>query len=255
MSPHRETRPVLALHCSLAHGGAFTALSQLLPGVSLNAPDLMGHGKAPDWDRLSDYHAAATEQALAATGGQAIDIIGHSFGGTVALRLALERPELVRSLTLIEPVLFAAAKAAQDPAWDGFIEDHRAFGGLVALGDKIEAARQFHAMWGGDAGFDSLSPRMQSYMSDRIHLITAPWNVILDDAPGLLAPGRLEGLTMPVLLLQGQKSPPIIVAVNRALSARLPRARSVEIAGAGHMLPISHAAEVAPVVQAHLDAA
>ena len=38
-----------------------------------------------------------------------IDVIGHSFGATVALRLAVEQPEKVRSLTLIEPVFFAVA--------------------------------------------------------------------------------------------------------------------------------------------------
>jgi lipase len=43
--------------------------------------------------------------------GQPVDVIGHSFGGTVALRLAVERPDLVRSLVLIEPVFVAALLA------------------------------------------------------------------------------------------------------------------------------------------------
>ena len=243
---------VLALHCSLAHGGAFTALAQNLPGHSLTAPDLIGHGKAPDWDGISDYHAAVTAQALTTIGNQPIDLIGHSFGGTVALRLAIEHPHLVRSLTLIEPVFFAAARVAHDPAWDSFIADHQQFGALVASGDKTAAARQFHAIWGGDAGFDSLPARMQTYMADRIHLITAPWNVLLDDAPGLLTPGRLEALTMPVLLMQGDQSPPIINAITCALAARIPQAKSVMVSGAGHMLPITHAGEVADHIRAHL---
>lgn len=240
---------VLALHCSLAHGGAFTALAQNLPDHALTAPDLIGHGKAPDWDGSADYHAATTAQALD-TISEPLDLIGHSFGGTVALRLAIEHPHLVRSLTLIEPVFFAAARLAHDPAWDSFIADHQQFGALVASGDKTTAARQFHAIWGGDAGFDSLPARMQSYMADRIHLITAPWNVVLDDAPGLL--GRIEALTMPVLLLQGDQSPPIINAITRALMARIPQAKSMKIKGAGHMLPITHAGEVAAHIRAHL---
>lgn len=52
-------------------------------------------------------------------------------GGPVALRIALERPELVRSLTLVEPVIFAAAKAAQDPAYAAFRTAHLAFANLT----------------------------------------------------------------------------------------------------------------------------
>lgn len=60
--------------------------------------------------------------------GAPVDVIGHSFGATVALRLALERPELVRSLVLVEPVLFAAAKAAEDPRFAAFAAREGCFG-------------------------------------------------------------------------------------------------------------------------------
>ena len=48
-----------------------------------------------------------TEIGKALMGGEPMDVVGHSFGGSIALRLALEMPELVKSLTLIEPVCFA----------------------------------------------------------------------------------------------------------------------------------------------------
>jgi pimeloyl-ACP methyl ester carboxylesterase len=156
---------------------------------------------------------------------------------------------------LVEPVLFAAAKATNHPAWPPFIDDHRSFGARVMAGDRDGAATQFHAMWGTGEGFHDLPPRMQDYIRDRIHLIVAPWNVILEDAPGLFAPGRLEGLQIPVLLAEGGASPAIIDAVNTALAARLPKVTRLTVPGAGHMLPISHVAQLAPAVQAHLDRA
>ena len=91
-------------------------------------------------------------------------------------------------------------------------------------------------------------------MSDRIHLITAPWPMVLDDSPGLLAPGRLEAIRAPVLLVEGNLSPPIVSAVNAALARRLPRASRMTVPEAGHMLPISHPAQVAPLITAHLAA-
>lgn len=261
LPPHRHwnrggTRPVLALHCSLAHAGAWSALAEALDGVTLTAMDFIGHGRAADWDGTTDLHAASTADAVAMAleigGGQPVDVFGHSFGGTVALRMAVERPDLVRSLVLVEPVLFAVTKLANDPAWDGFIADHREFGAKIVAGDREGAATQFHAMWGTGEGFHDLPPRMQAYIRDRIHLITAPWNVVLDDAPGLLAPGRLEAVKVPVLLLEGGDSPPIIAAINRALAARLPQATRASVTGAAHMLPISHAAEVAALITPHL---
>jgi pimeloyl-ACP methyl ester carboxylesterase len=77
-------------------------LAEGLSGVTVTAINQIGHGKAADWDGVSDLHAAATAAAVrmaeALGQGQPIDVMGHSFGGTVALRVALTRPDLVRSL-------------------------------------------------------------------------------------------------------------------------------------------------------------
>lgn len=263
LPPHRSwdrggPRPVLALHCSLAHAGAWSALAEQLSGLTLTAPDLIGHGRARDWDGVEDYHSAATAEAIAlaeALGqGGPIDLVGHSFGGTVALRIAVTRPSLVRSLTLIEPVFFAAARAAGAPQWDAFLADHQAFGALVASNARTKAARAFHAIWGGGEAFDDLPQRMQDYMTARIHLITAPWPMVLDDAPRLLAPGRIEAVKVPVLLVEGNRSPEIVSAVNGALAARLPNAQRMTLPEAGHMLPISHPDLLAPRLIAHLAA-
>jgi pimeloyl-ACP methyl ester carboxylesterase len=73
--------------------------------------DLPGHGRSADWDGASDYHHLST-QIAASFLTEPVDLIGHSFGATVALRLAVEQPQKLRSLILIEPVFFAVA--AQD---------------------------------------------------------------------------------------------------------------------------------------------
>jgi pimeloyl-ACP methyl ester carboxylesterase len=73
--------------------------------------DLPGHGRSAPWAG-TDYHSDATAVAAALLHGPT-HIIGHSFGATVALRLAVERPDLVSRVTLIEPVMFAAAGGAR----------------------------------------------------------------------------------------------------------------------------------------------
>ncbi|MGB3553970.1 MAG: alpha/beta fold hydrolase, partial [Jannaschia sp.] len=100
-------RQVLALHCALAAGSAWRPLGAVLEGVTLIAPDLPGHGRAPSFDGNGDYMDAALETALAAMPDGKLDVVGHSYGGALALRLLADHPDRVRSLAVIEPVLFA----------------------------------------------------------------------------------------------------------------------------------------------------
>ncbi|MFN7164603.1 MAG: alpha/beta hydrolase, partial [Hyphomonas sp.] len=70
-------RQVLALHCSLAHGGAWAGVAAGLSGVILAAPDLPGHGAAGLWDGRSDLHGDSTRLVIgqAEAAGQ-VDLIG-----------------------------------------------------------------------------------------------------------------------------------------------------------------------------------
>jgi lipase len=250
-------RPVLAMHCSLAHSGAWSGLAERLSGVTLTALDQPGHGRSAEWDGATEIHGLTTRIAtvMAETIGEGgpVDLIGHSFGGTVCLRIALERPDLVRSLVLVEPVIFAVARGHS--AYAPFRARHEEVARLLAAGDREAAAAAFHAPWGTGEPFASLPERQRHYILDRIHHIAAQNPVLLDDAAGLLRPGGLEGVRVPVLLVEGGASPPIIAAVNAALAARMPNLRRLVVPGAGHMVPITHPDPVAAGVQAHLDAA
>lgn len=251
-----DARPLLALHCSLAHAGAWAGLAARLRGVTVTALDQPGHGLAADWDGAADLHDLTTEIAtgLAGTlgGGQPIDLIGHSFGATVCLRIALERPDLVRSLTLVEPVIFAAARAA--PAFAAFKDGHAAFYRALET-DREDAATMFHAVWGTGEPLADLTERQRRYIVDRIHLIRAQDGSLMADSAGLLRPGRLEAARMPVLLVEGSDSPAVIDAIHRELAARLPQVSRLIVPGARHMVPMTHPDILARALQAHLDAA
>lgn len=214
------------------------------------APDLPGHGRSPAWNPAEgDLHDLATAQAAALL-DRPRHLLGHSFGATIALRLALEQPDKVLSLALIEPVLFGALP--QGPLREGYRADHAGFHSALVRGEMALAAREFLRIWGDGRCWDSLPEAFRADATARIHLIGAGARTVEHDRPGLLAPGRLEALDMPVLLLAGALSHPGIAAVQDALAPRFAHLARVVVPGAGHMVPITHPEPVAQALMAHL---
>lgn len=250
-------RQSLLIHCSLGHAGGWSrlvaALDDLLTGI---AYDLPGHGRSADWDGTSDIQSLSTAMAVDLledlAGGRPVDVIGHSFGGTVALRLAVERPDLVRSLVLIEPVFFAVAvadrpdlKADKDPRMV-------AYRAAVDAGDRAAAAEAFTSVWGDGRAWERMPESQRNGMIARIHLIEAGSPAIYGDCAGLLSGGKLETIACPVLLIRGGDSPEVTAAINDGLARRIARSTQLAVPGAGHMMPITHPGAVADATRIFL---
>lgn len=239
-------RRVLALHCTLAHSGAWRGLAGLMgDAVTLVTPDLLSHGRSPDWDGQGDFQDRCAD-GVAHLLEPDMDIIGHSFGATVALRLAVAHPERVRSLTMIEPVFFAVALRDAPELVATHEVEAIPYTEALAAGDDALAARLFNRMW-SDSGprWPDMPEATRAAMTRAIHVVPAQQPSLFDDRPGMLKPGVLDRVTAPVLLLRGSQTHPAIAVVNDGLARRLPDATSVVIEGAGHMLPISHPGETA----------
>lgn len=239
------SRRALAIHCTLAHVGAWRGLGQVLgDDLTLVAFDLPGHGRSGDWDGKCDLHRLSTDAALRYL-TEPMDVIGHSFGATVALRLAVEHPDLVRTLTLIEPVFFAAA--LQDAPDVVEAHDAKAAPCFEALerSDATLAARLFNRFWGDGTRWEDMPDATRHYLADRMHIVPGQATAIIEDNAGLMAPGALDKAAMPVLLIQGENTADVIDAIHASLATRLPDARRVWIKGAGHMAPLTHPWQVA----------
>lgn len=241
-------RPALAIHCSLAHSGAWRGFGAAVGDrVTLHAFDLPCHGKSGDWDRTGVMHDTATDMARAVLdeiGADPIDVIGHSFGATVALRLAIEDPHRIRSLTMFEPVYFAPAMA-DDPAFGARYADiTAAHEAAMEAGNHEAAARAFNRAWGGAGTWDSIPQTTRDYMVQRIGFVRDSGPFLIHDSAGLLAPGRFDQATMPALLIRGADSH-WMAPVNAAIARRLPQSENVVLPGLGHMAPVSQPGDVA----------
>lgn len=248
--PGDPSRPALAIHCMMGSGRAFDPMARRLGGrLELTAFDLPSHGRSAPWQPAAgeDYHSAVTRIAQGLLGDGPVDLVGHSIGGTVALRLAVASPERVRSLTLVEPVLFAASRHGHA------LDDELA--ALAAAGRMKEATRLFLGAWGAPGGFDAMPLSMQQTAVALMPLILETDAALSADAHGILRPGGLEAVAAPTMLIAGAKSPPVVEEILDTLAARIPDARRAAVPGAGHMLPVTHPDEVAALVAGNLDRA
>ncbi len=238
---------VICLHCSGSSSRQWTRLAaSLAPRHPVLAPELIGYGPDATWSAgghaTLDDEAARIEAIVDATRGP-VCLVGHSYGGAVATRVALRRGERVAGLALYEPVLFSliARGAAANPAGGEIVATGLSIHDDVRSGRSEQAAQRFIDYWSGDGTWETMDARRRQGVCARMPKVAQEFVALFDDAVPLAAYRRLA---MPVLWLEGEMTrlPPRAVA-ERLLPA-LADARHVRIAGAGHMGPITHAEAV-----------
>ena len=240
-------RKALMIHCSLANQRAWNGIKEQLEDLAtFTSFDLPGHGKSGDWVGRGEFQEVSTAIAKDLLNGPS-DLIGHSFGATVALRLALENPGLVRSLTLIEPVYFFVAQGAVEA--DAHLEEYAKLVKDMRAGEKETATREFSHLWGDGTPWEEQGEKQRASAIKRIHLILAHSPAIYEDIGGVLPEGRLEQLDIPVLLIDGAMSPPVIGVIQMRLLERLQNAKRITVEDARHMVPITHPVEVAVAIR------
>lgn len=229
----------LFVHCSLGNHQTLLPLANELSPARNVFFDLPGHGKSGAW-LGEDYQTECLTICTDLLDAPA-HVVGHSFGGTVALRLAIERPDLVSRLTLIEPVLFAAvtepkARAAYETMMQPFVA-------ACEAGDLEATARAFMGMWGAGPDWSDMPQAMRDRIVGQIHLVPASAPAIEDDVHGVVA--RLSSVRCPVDLIAGGDTQPVIAAILDRLEHDISDTRRAVIDGARHMVPITHPKHVA----------
>jgi pimeloyl-ACP methyl ester carboxylesterase len=165
--------------------------------------------------------------ALAELAGPA-HLVGNSLGAEIALRVAVDRPELVRSLVLHEPGFWSLVP--DDPAVLAMQAQIQPAVDRLAAGDLEGGTQRF-----ADAVVGALPEALRQVM-----LANAATFVDEERAPdnGTLDTTRLP--VVPTLLTLGEVTDPAFAVVTERLAALLPHAERVTIAGAGHIPHRTH---------------
>ncbi|HEY7471222.1 MAG TPA: alpha/beta hydrolase [Gemmatimonadota bacterium] len=206
--------------------------------------DQRGHGLSAPAESGFDLATSSADLAglLAAVDGfdGPVDVVGHSYGGAVALRFGIDAPERVRRIVVLDAPL-----PPFDPAE------------VAAMMDEVNTEQMEQLMALDHQQFSELAAKLAvgrgrrgARRADRARHLREGTTVTADlmAEPAIDAAG-LAGLGRPVLCVYGSSSP----FRSRAdwLSAALPDARVVELDG-GHLLPLQHPAEVVRVIEEFL---
>jgi pimeloyl-ACP methyl ester carboxylesterase len=244
---HERLVPALVLlHATLSTGHQLRPLAKALASAGdcrVLAPDRRGSGErklAEPRPVAIDEHLADLAALLDAAGIERTVLVGHSFGGILAIEAAARLPDRVAGVVAYEPPYGSIAGPAVRAA---FAELARATTAAFARGGPAAAAEVFVDGVGGQGSWAALPARTRAY------LVREGAGALADAGLTGLQPDALGRITCPVTVLLGSASEPFYRPIAAALAARVPGARRVELAGLRHPAPISEPAPVATAVR------
>lgn len=210
---------------ALADGRRVIAVDHRGHGGSTNT----GDGASYTLERLADDLAAWLEIA---GGGAPVDVLGHSMGGMLALRVVLARPELVRSLILMDTAAESPGAFTLPPEVAPLIREH----GLerMAALTPLRAEERLLQTLKGEDWLPANRRQRLSVMDPEAFLALFP---LVFAGPGLVQ--RLGEISVPTTVIVGERDEPFRGPSDR-LAAGIPGARLVVVEGAYHSPQHTH---------------
>jgi pimeloyl-ACP methyl ester carboxylesterase len=246
--------PVVLLHSSFSHKGQWRALTaSLARSFNVIAIDLIGHGDTPkrDGEVSLNEEAKSVESALRTIYGRVPDfhLVGHSYGGGVALRLARNMRDRIASLVLFEPTAFHVLPH-YDAARDDIASVTAVMKAALKAGAPQAAAEVFVDYWAGIGEYAKLRSDLKAMFAGMVPTALANFRALIEE------PATLDDyvqLSAPTCLIAATQSPDPGRHVTELLASVLPHRQFFLVEG-GHMAPVTHAHTVNPIIERFLRA-
>lgn len=244
---------ILFVPGSFATPAAWRPMQRLLPeGYRLAATSLRGYGASIETRTLDDLgmrHEIAVVEAAAARIDEPVILVGHSFGGTIALASALAGRFPVRGIATFEANPLALMREAPDPRlFEDAATMSQSFEAAHHAGERDAAARIID-YWGGPGSFAALPPPVQDFCRSTTYSNVLDWRTAFAFEATSRDYARLD---MPALIVRGEHANPAMVAITNVLAASLPNCRSAVVDGASHFLIATHAEACATLLTGFL---
>ncbi len=249
--------PVVLLHAGGSSGRQWRKMGAYLDAeYRLIAPDCIGFGGTGPWpgpDELThDTQAQLIRALIERVSDTPVDVVGHSYGGSTAVRLALMTPEWVRRLVLIEPIVTVLLPQAGE---DSLFAEYRTLAeGFIAhaeVGEEEQAWRTFLDLRNGAGTWAGMPEKARAGFISTTGQAVHHWRSNLNNPTTL---EEVRGIKYPTMVIRGAATTIPERRVCEILRDEIPCCTYQVIPGAEHMSPLTHPAEVANLVSRHLAA-
>lgn len=247
---------VVLVHSSVAGARQWRRLVERLAGTRhVKAVNLFGYGRTPAWpagrtQTLADQ--AALVEAIVPQRADDIALVGHSFGGAVAMRAAADLGRRVSRLILIEPNPFSILR--DHGRSEAFAEAMRLRDIVKRHGAKGEwaaAAEQFADYWGGEGSWSAMAPERRAAFAEGLKPNFHEWDAVMNETTSLQ--DWADRLPKSSLVIHDPNTARPIREIV-ALMAEATPWRMTAIPHGGHMAPLTHPELVNPLVADFLNA-
>jgi lipase len=247
--------PVVLLHAGGSSGAQWRKAGAFLEDdFRLIAPDLIGFGETDIWPEPAtlshDRQARLVREMLDHLCDGPVHLVGHSYGGSTAVRLFLAAPDRAARLVLIEPNLAPLLKqAGETELFEEYRDLAETFIADAELGQGERAWKRFIDYRNGPGTWETLSEAARDRMLAQTTQTTAAYYSNLNNPTTL---DDIRSITRPTLVLCGAKTTAPDRCITEILRDTLPDCKYETIPEAGHMSPLTHAEPVARAIRRHL---
>jgi pimeloyl-ACP methyl ester carboxylesterase len=245
---------VVLLHSTGLSSRQFGALTRVLESAyRVVAVDLLGYGASPPFDDSRPFTIAdEVESVVALLPDEPVHLVGHSYGGFLALQIALHHGERVRSLGVYDPVAFGTLYAPDDAeglASLASIQDPNF--ATEATGGNEQWLRSFVDFWNRGPTWDALPQRSRDAFLQVGRKAFREVMHVMRDRTSARAYSLIQA---PTLVLIGEQSPAAARRVGVRLASSMPHAVLSVMPGLGHMAPITDNAAINSAFAEHIRA-
>lgn len=235
--------PIVFVHGSFANTATWKKIiAELSKDRRCIAIKLPGHCGTPDPEDMVtptlETEFSIIKSAIREQVAGPVHLVGHSYGGVVALELALKGSVGLTHLTLFEPVtvgiLGPTGETEADQQVKSFVSQYRA----AVAGEEPYACGRIIDFWGGAGSFKSMPQALQDGMVPLTRNNIRHWDLCQTFHQPISA---VESFAVPTTVVTGSASNPIAQTIAKQLHRHLPNSTLHTIDDASHFMVTTHA--------------